>query len=97
MDLNNILYDVSDRVATITLNRPDALNATTDDLYREFQWLLGEVRHEPGTGIPEYFPVTAALITCRADGNGKHQPRDEPRNTHIILPDISMPHGREIT
>ena len=37
MTYENILYDVSDRVATITLNRPDAMNSTTDELYREFR------------------------------------------------------------
>ncbi len=34
-DTPNVLYAVEDRVATITLNRPDALNATNDALYRE--------------------------------------------------------------
>jgi 2-(1,2-epoxy-1,2-dihydrophenyl)acetyl-CoA isomerase len=34
---DTILYDVSERIATITLNRPDAMNATTDELYQELQ------------------------------------------------------------
>jgi 2-(1,2-epoxy-1,2-dihydrophenyl)acetyl-CoA isomerase len=43
MSYENILFDVSDRIGTITLNRPEALNATTDDMYRELQELIGRV------------------------------------------------------
>lgn len=50
MAYENILYDVSDRIATITLNRPDAMNATTDGLYQELQALLGEIAADPGVG-----------------------------------------------
>ncbi len=33
--MSQVLYDVSDRVATITLNRPDQLNAFTNTMMRE--------------------------------------------------------------
>ena len=35
MDYSDILYDVDDRVATITLNRPNQLNAFTNAMVRE--------------------------------------------------------------
>jgi enoyl-CoA hydratase/carnithine racemase len=35
MSYSNILYQVDDRIATITLNRPDKLNAFTRDIMRE--------------------------------------------------------------
>jgi 2-(1,2-epoxy-1,2-dihydrophenyl)acetyl-CoA isomerase len=35
MEFNTILYEVADRVATITLNRPSVLNAFNDEMIRE--------------------------------------------------------------
>jgi 2-(1,2-epoxy-1,2-dihydrophenyl)acetyl-CoA isomerase len=43
MSYENIIYEVSDRIATITLNRPDAMNSTTDELYREFRDALDKI------------------------------------------------------
>ncbi|WP_313804698.1 enoyl-CoA hydratase/isomerase family protein [Sphingobium sp.] len=50
MAYENILYDVSDRIATITLNRPEAMNATTDGLYQELHAALREIAADPGVG-----------------------------------------------
>ena len=47
MTYENIIYEVSDRIATITLNRPDAMNATTDELYQELQDALARVASDP--------------------------------------------------
>jgi 2-(1,2-epoxy-1,2-dihydrophenyl)acetyl-CoA isomerase len=40
-EFENLVYDQSERVATITLNRPDAFNALTRDLNRELREALG--------------------------------------------------------
>lgn len=50
MKFIEILYQVEDRVATITLNRPDALNATTDQLYEEFAVAIEKARDDDGVG-----------------------------------------------
>ena len=47
MAYENILFDVSERVATITLNRPDAMNSTTDELYTEFADAIGRIAADP--------------------------------------------------
>lgn len=47
MAYNDIRYDVADRIATVTLNRPDALNATTDELYVELKDCLGRIEADP--------------------------------------------------
>jgi 2-(1,2-epoxy-1,2-dihydrophenyl)acetyl-CoA isomerase len=42
-----VLYDVSDGVATITLNRPDALNAVNDALDRDLKAALKAAERDP--------------------------------------------------
>lgn len=50
MNFDNLLFDVTDRIATITLNRPDALNATTDGLYQELSGLLKSIAQDRDIG-----------------------------------------------
>jgi enoyl-CoA hydratase/carnithine racemase len=45
------LYDVADRVATITLNRPDKLNAWTAVMEREVRAAMGEAEHEENVRV----------------------------------------------
>jgi E-phenylitaconyl-CoA hydratase len=44
MDLETITFDVSDHVATVTLDRPEALNAFTDVMANEIAWAWGTIR-----------------------------------------------------
>jgi 2-(1,2-epoxy-1,2-dihydrophenyl)acetyl-CoA isomerase len=44
MDFEQILYDKSDGVATITLNRPERMNAFTDVMIREWAQALEDAR-----------------------------------------------------
>ena len=45
--MEDLLFDVADRVATITLNRPDALNALTIGLKDELLAMLVQVSNDP--------------------------------------------------
>jgi len=43
MNFETILFEVTDKVATVTLNRPDALNSFTAQMMREFETLWKHV------------------------------------------------------
>ena len=48
MEYTDILYDVQGAVATITLNRPEKLNAWTDTMAREYRDALGRADRDDG-------------------------------------------------
>lgn len=50
MSYQTLLYEVSDRIGTLTLNRPDAMNATTDEMYHELQDLLARIAADADVG-----------------------------------------------
>lgn len=50
MTFETILYDVSEGIATVTFNRPEAMNATNDQFYREMQGLLRKVAADDAVG-----------------------------------------------
>ena len=47
MDLKTVSYDLADRVATITLNRPHRLNAWTGRMHTEYRWCLARAEADP--------------------------------------------------
>jgi 2-(1,2-epoxy-1,2-dihydrophenyl)acetyl-CoA isomerase len=48
--LETLLYDVKNGVGTVTLNRPDVMNATNDQLYRELSVLIREIADDDRVG-----------------------------------------------
>jgi enoyl-CoA hydratase/carnithine racemase len=50
MELTTVLYDVADRVATITLNRPDARNAATFEMEQELVECFDAAATDPDVG-----------------------------------------------
>ena len=49
--MSEILYEVKDKVATITLNRPDKLNAFTRDMLDGWQKSLTEAQNDPDVHV----------------------------------------------
>ena len=43
MELKNLLFEVADRIALITINRPSALNALNNDTLNDLNAALYEV------------------------------------------------------
>jgi enoyl-CoA hydratase/carnithine racemase len=46
MDLKVVRFEVADGVATITLNRPDRLNAWTGRMHHEYRWALAQAEED---------------------------------------------------
>ncbi|MDY0240961.1 MAG: enoyl-CoA hydratase-related protein [Rhodospirillaceae bacterium] len=59
MTFNNLQFEVSDKIATITMNRPSALNALNDETLLELGLALTEIETNPA--------IKGAIIT----GSGK--------------------------
>lgn len=51
MELKTIRYEVADRVATITLDRPHRLNAWTGRMHTEYRWALARAEADPGVRV----------------------------------------------
>src|SRR6266496_2310721 len=48
---DELLYDVKDKVATLTLNRPDKMNAFTGPMIDRWAWALNEAQHDPDVNV----------------------------------------------
>ena len=51
MSMETLLYDQTDGVGTITLNRPEVMNATNDTLYHELSALIAEIAKDDRVGV----------------------------------------------
>lgn len=78
MDYQNILFDLSDGIATITLNRPEKLNAYTTELGDEVTHAFREVQRDPAvravilTGAGKAFCAGADLEHLKAHEQGRN-------------------------
>lgn len=51
MELRVVRYEVADRVATVTLDRPDRLNAWTGRMHTEYRWALQQAQDDPSVRV----------------------------------------------
>ena len=84
-ETTDVLYEVRDRVATITLNRPDKLNAWTPTMAEELRTAFMRAQGDDGvraivlTGAGRGFCAGADMsgLAARASGQGVMQPRHD--------------------
>ena len=79
MSYSNILLDISDGVATITLNRPDKLNSFNGDMHAELRDALDRVTADA--------PVRCLLLT----GAGRGFCAGQDLSDRAVAPDQPMP------
>ncbi len=48
---DDLLYEATERIATITLNRPEKLNAFTGPMIDRWAWALGEAQRDPEVNV----------------------------------------------
>lgn len=99
-DENEVLYDVKDRIATITLNRPDRMNSIDDSMPINIAKAMQKAATDPGvraiilTGAGRAFCAGADIgrLQSRAGGTRPPPPKDDP----TIIPSISLGHGPDL-
>lgn len=90
MDLKATTYDVSDRIATITLNRPHRGNAWTGRMHTEYRHLLQKADQDKGvrviivTGAGNRFCVGGDAKAL--DGHSKSGSYDAGTGPDLVLP-----------
>jgi enoyl-CoA hydratase/carnithine racemase len=72
---DELLYDVKDRVATLTLNRPDKMNAFTGPMIERWAWALTEAQRDADVNV---VVVTGAGKAFCAGGDVARMGQGEP-------------------
>ncbi len=81
MNYTEIIYEVSERIATITMNRPEKLNAWTGVMESEYKQAMADVEKRDDvrvivvTGAGKGFCAGADMNMLSAIGQGKHDVR----------------------
>jgi enoyl-CoA hydratase/carnithine racemase len=87
MNYTEIIFEKKDRIATITLNRPERLNAFTWTMGQEIRQALMEVEEDPEmrvtiiTGAGRGFCAGADLQGGGTTFDGANRPREEDRGS----------------
>lgn len=103
MSDDRILYAIEDGIATITINRPEAMNSVTDEMLAEFQNCVNdtivndEVRAVILTGMGRAFCAGTDVSSGIARNHAEAQEERAARVKPVDLPDSSLPAMWQLT
>ena len=86
-----ILYDVVDPVATITLNRPPQLNAWTDHMASEVKHAVACAEQDAGKQLPQHGRLAQALEQLGRELPGEEHDRQDGEEPHDVPPPCGPP------
>jgi len=99
LDLKTTRYEITDRIATITLARPKRRNAWTGRMHTEYRWLLSEANRDPGvrvivvTGDPQGQAFCAGADLGALEGHAEKGRYDPGTSEDIATPGYGVdPH-----
>src|SRR4030042_1275903 len=90
MSYNEILFEKPEKIATITLNRPERLNAFTWTMGQEIRQAIMEVEEDPKmrvtimTGAGRGFCAGADLLGGAKTFDGTNRPQEEDRPSSLL-------------
>ena len=90
MELQNLLFEVKERIAYVTVNRPKVLNALNDQTMEELRRLFLEIRHRDDVGGVIFTGAGEKAFIAGADINelatqSPLEGKDRSRRGHHIL------------
>ncbi len=97
MTFTHILFDIQDEIATITLNRPDALNALSPQMYDDLREAFRQIKAEAGEGVKAAILTGAGRAFCaggdvKSMASNERLPKDVRRglrSAHDIMFDLA--------
>ena len=91
------IFDIQDEIATITLNRPDALNALSPQMYDDLREAFRQIKAEAGEAVKALILTGAGRAFCaggdiKSMANNERLPKDVRRglrSAHDIMFDLA--------
>ena len=77
MNYDTILFDVSEKIATITINRPEAMNTFNAQMMREFADVWRRIAEDDGIHVAVLRAAPGRAFSAGVDVKGSREPGNE--------------------
>jgi len=81
MQLQHALYSINDGLAVITLNRPEARNALSEEMRADLDWIIQDLKAKAGTEV-KALVITGAGNSFCAGGDVKAM--NDPKRNDVV-------------